>query len=342
MAKTYRVGVAKLVHDHVWGELKRWQALPNVQVVAAGDVHQRQRDRIQKEFGVPKVYDTWEAMLAAEDLDIVQIAAENSLHAEITEAAAAKGCHVLTEKPMAARLSQAERMIRATERAGVQLMVNWPNAWSPAWQEFERLLLDGAVGPITYLKYRSAHNGPREIGCDPEFWEWLYDGERNGAGAYMDYCCYAADLCARVLGLPQQVMGMRGIFAKDYPLPDDNAMVVMRYPHAFGVAEASWTQTVGYATPNPLAYGTGGSLAIDHGSLLLQRPGKEVETITPPPTAAPRRSAPEYFIHCLETGEPVEGYCSARVSRDAQEILEAGLRSADSGAFVTLPVTGEA
>jgi predicted dehydrogenase len=338
MVKSYRVGVAKLVHDHVWGELKRWQALPNVEVVAAGDVHERQRERIQREFGVPRVYDSWQAMLAAEALDIVQIAAENSAHAEITEAAAAKGCHVMTEKPMAARLSQADRMVRAAAEAGVQLMVNWPTAWSAAWQEFERLLLDGAIGPITYLKYRSAHNGPREIGCDPEFWEWLYDEERNGAGAYMDYCCYAADLCARVLGLPQQVMGMRGIFAKEYPLPDDNAMVVMRYARAFGVAEASWTQKVGYATANPLAYGTEGSLAIQGGKLLLQRPGKELETLTPPPTTAPHRSGPEYLIHCLEPGEPIEGYCSAKVSRDAQEILEAGLRSADSRQFVTLPI----
>jgi predicted dehydrogenase len=340
VAGTYRVGVAKLVHDHVWGELRRWQALPNVQVVAAGDVHPRQRERIQKEFGVPRVYDSWEAMLAAEELDIVQIAAENSVHAEITEAAAAKGCHIISEKPMAARLSQADRMVSAAERAGVRLMINWPTAWSATWQEFERLLLDGALGPITYLKYRSAHNGPREIGCDPEFWEWLYDAEKNGAGAYMDYCCYAADLCARILGLPQQVMGMRGIFIKDYPLPDDNAMVVMRYAHAFGVAEASWTQTVGYAGPNPVAYGTGGSLAIDHGALLLQRPGKDRERLTPPPTTAPRRSAPEHLIHCLETGAPIEGFCSAKVSRDAQEILEAGLRSADSGQFVTLPVAG--
>jgi predicted dehydrogenase len=131
---------------------------------------------------------------------------------------------------------------------------------------------------------------------------------------------------------------MRSIFLKDYPLPDDNAMVVMRYPRAFGVAEASWTQTVGYATPNPLAYGTEGSLAIQSGKLLLQRPGKEQETLTPPPTGAPRRSGPEYLIHCLETGEPIEGYCAARVSRDAQEILEAGLRSADSGQAITLPV----
>jgi predicted dehydrogenase len=340
VAKKYRVGVAKLVHDHVWGELKRWQALSNVEVVAAGDVHQRQRDRIQKEYGVPRVYETWEAMLEKEDLDIVQIAAENSVHADITEAAAAKGCHIISEKPMAARLSQAARMVKAAERAGVKLLVNWPNAWSPAWQEFERLLKSGAIGPIISLKYRSAHNGPREIGCDPEFWEWLYDGERNGAGAYMDYCCYAADLCANVLGLPQQVMGMRGIFAKEYPLPDDNAVVVMRYPHAFGIAEASWTQKVGYASANPLAYGTDGSLGILSGKLLLQLPGKEQETITPPPTAAPRRSAPEYLIHSIETGEPIEGYCSPRVSRDAQEILEAGLRSADSGQFVTLPVAG--
>jgi predicted dehydrogenase len=226
---------------------------------------------------------------------------------------------------MAARLSQANRMVRAAEQAGVQLMVNWPNAWSPAWQEFERRLRAGAVGPIIYLKYRSAHNGPREIGCDQEFWEW-------------HYCCYAAYLCANILGLPEQVMGMRGIFAKEYPLPDDNAMVVMRYPRAFGVAEASWTQTVGYATPNPVAYGTEGSLAIQGGKLLLQRPGKELETITPPPTQAPQRSGPEYLIHSIETGEPIQGYCSPKVSRDAQEILEAGLRSADSGQFSQLPL----
>lgn len=338
MAKTYRLGVAAMVHDHVWGELGHWAAQPNVEIVAAGDVNQDLRERVAREYGVKNVYESWQEMVASEELDIVQAASENSVCADIVEACAAKGIHVVSEKPMAATLAQADRMLRAATDAGILLMINWPTAWSPAIQEWERLLAGGAIGEITYLKYRSAHNGPKEIGCDPHFVEWLYDAEKNGAGAFMDYCCYSACMNARFLGSPSSVMGMRGTFVKDYPIPDDNGIIVMKYPHAFGVAEASWTQTVGYAEgANPVAYGTGGSLAVSHGKVVLQRPGNS-ETIDPPATEAPRRNSAEYFLHCLETGTPIEGFCSPTVSRNAQEILEAGLISADTGQTITLPV----
>ena len=337
----YRVGVAALVHDHVWGELKHWKAQPDVWVMAAGDVNHDLRERAQRDYGLERVYPSWREMLddAGDELDIVQIASENNAHADIVEACAARGIHVLVEKPMAARLSQAERMVKAARDANIRLMVNWPTAWSPAWQELERRVLAGDIGQPRYVKYRSAHNGPKEIGCDPHFWGWLYDEEKNGAGALMDYCCYGSALCARLLGLPRSVIGMRAILAKDYPLPDDNALIAMRYDHAFGVAEASWTQTTGYAEGNPVVYGSEGALSVQRdGSLLVLRPGKSAETFTPPPTEAPRRSGPEYFLHCLETGAPVEGLCSPEVGRDAQEILEAGLRAADTGQTQALPL----
>jgi predicted dehydrogenase len=338
MPKTYRVGVAAMVHDHVWGELNRWKALPNVELVAAGDVNQDLRDRIKAEHNVPRVYDSWQEMVEKEDLDIVQAASENSVAADIVEACAARGVHVISEKPMAATLAQANRMVGAAKRAGITLLINWPTAWQPAIQEMERRILAGEIGKLFYFKQRSAHNGPKEIGCDPHFWGWLYDEEKNGAGALMDYCGYSADMCARFMGLPAQVTGFRGVFVKDYPVPDDNAMILMKYPHAFGVAEACWTQTVGYATNNPVAYGTEGSLAVSGDTLLLQRPNQPAETIAPRPLESPRRSAPEYLIHCLEAGEPIEGFCSMEVSRDAQEILEAGKRAADTGQTQTLPL----
>ncbi|MDX1932392.1 MAG: Gfo/Idh/MocA family oxidoreductase [Capsulimonadales bacterium] len=338
--KTYRVGVAALVHDHVWGELRRWQALPNVQIVAAGDVNPELRERIRRDYGVEKTYDSWQEMLATEgeSLDIVQIAAENSVHADIVETAATNGLHLLVEKPMAATLAQAERMVRAAEKADVRLMINWPTAWQPAFQEMERRILAGDIGQVRYFKYRSAHNGPKEIGCDPRFWEWLYDGEKNGAGAFMDYCCYGAAMAARFLGLPEKVTGLRGVLAKDYPLPDDNAIVTMQYRNALAVAEASWTQVTGYAGANPVAYGSEGALSILHGKVQLFKPGKDVETIEPAAPEAPHRSAPEYFIHCLETGSEIEGVCSATIGRLSQEILEAGLRAADTGQTQNLPI----
>jgi predicted dehydrogenase len=339
MAKTYRVGVASLVHDHIWGELKQWQALPNAEVVAAGDINADLRERAQQR-GIARVYESWRAMLDAEadNLDIVQVTSENSAHAEIVEAAAALGKHIIVEKPMAATLAQAERMVAAAEKAGVLLLVNWPTAWIPAFQEMERRIVAGEIGQVRYFKYRSAHNGPREIGCDPHFVEWLYDAEKNGAGAYMDYCCYGAAMCARFLGLPEKVTGLRGVFAKDYPIPDDAAIVAMQYPHALGVAEASWVQPTGYATANPVAYGSEGALSLQGGKVNVLKVGQPGETVEAPPTQAPRRSGPEYLIHCIETGSPIEGVCSAKVSRDAQEILEAGLRAADTGTTQVLPL----
>ncbi|MCC6728652.1 MAG: Gfo/Idh/MocA family oxidoreductase [Chthonomonadales bacterium] len=337
MARTYRVGVASMVHDHVWGELRHWAEQPNARLVAAGDENAELREKARDGFGVERLYDSWQQMLEEEELDIVQAASDNRSGADIVEACAARGIHVVSEKPMSATLAQANRMVAAARRAGIRLLINWPTAWSPAVQEMERRILAGEIGQVTYFKQRSAHNGPKEIGCSRYFWEWLYDEERNGAGALMDYCCYSADMCARFLGLPRQVTGFRGVFVKDYPLPDDNAIILMRYPHAFGVAEASWTQTVHYATPNPVAYGTGGSIAIAGSKVIVQRP-EGVEEIEPAPLRAPLQSAPQYLIHCLEAGVAVEGFCSMEVSRDAQEILEAGKRAADTGQTMQLPL----
>jgi len=340
MAKPYRLGVACLVHDHVWGELKHWSRLENVQVVAAGEADPELRDRMRQNYPDARLYESWREMLDQEDLDIVQAASDNRTAADIVEACAARGVHVVSEKPMAATLAQAERMVAATRSAGTRLMINWPTAWHPAIQEMERRILSGEIGRLFYFKQRSAHNGPREIGCSRQFVEWLYDEERNGAGALMDYCCYSADMCARFLGLPEQVTGFRGVFVKDYPVPDDNAIILMKYRSAFGVAEASWTQRVDYATPNPVAYGTEGSLAVSGGAVVIQRPDRPTEVIDALPTQAPRRSGPEYLIHCLETGAPIEGFCSMEVSRDAQEILEAGKRAADTGHTMQMPLAG--
>ena len=296
------------------------------------------RDQFKNESGVNNVYDSWQEMLDKEELDIVQACAENNAGPEIVEAASAKGIHVVSEKPMAARLSQADQMLKASEKAGTKLMINWPTAWSPALNTAMKLIKDGTIGDVFYFKWRSAHNGPKEIGCSRYFYEWLYDEEKNGAGALMDYCCYCADMCAYLLGLPEQVTAFRGTFVKDYPLPDDNAIILMKYGNAFGLTEASWTQKTGYVTPNPVVYGTEGALTVSGNSVNLTPAGEEVKSIEPEPLPEGKRNAAEYLIHCLETDEPVEGLCCPYISRDAQEILEAGLISSDTGKAITLPM----
>jgi predicted dehydrogenase len=331
--KTYKVGVASLVHDHIWGELNHWKALPNAQIVAAGDVNESLRTRLAQMFPDARLYSSWQEMLEAEagNLDVVQCTSENNVHAEIVEASAARGLHVICEKPMAATFEQAKRMTDAAERHNIRLFVNWPSAWSPAFQEWERRIAVGEIGDVRFVRYRSAHNGPREIGCDPHFVEWLYDAEKNGAGAYMDYCCYGAVMCARFLGRASRVTALRGVLAKEYPLPDDAAVLTLQYPHALGVAEASWIQPSGMLGPNPIAFGSNGTIGVAGGNVLLQQVGADVQTIPAPATVFPRRSGPEYFLHCIEAGEEIEGICNAQTSLIAQETLSAGIVASDTG-----------
>ena len=186
MAKIVKVGVAAMVHDHVWGELAHWKSLPERRT---GGGRRRERAaagrRRRREYGVARVYDSWQEMVATKKTwTSCRLPRRTASGADIVDACAAKGIHVISEKPMAATLAQAERMLRASENGGdtaADQLADGLGAWP--FQEWERRLLAGDIGDIFYLKYRSAHNGPKEIGCSPYFYEWLYDAEKNGAGA---------------------------------------------------------------------------------------------------------------------------------------------------------------
>src|SRR3569833_285604 len=179
MPAPFRVGVAGLPHDHVWGLLRNWNQLDGAELIAAADPNPPLLDKVRSECGVNTTYASYEELLEREKLDILTVATDNAGTAEIVEAAAARGIHVITEKPMAATFAQAQRMADACRQARVQLMVNWPTAWSPAIQTADRLIREGAIGDVHKLRYLAAHQGPKEIGCSSYFWGWLYDAERN-------------------------------------------------------------------------------------------------------------------------------------------------------------------
>ncbi len=336
MSRSYKVAIAGLIHDHIWGMLRWWKEVEGAELVAAADVNPPLLEKIRTEFGVERTYRSYREMFEREELDIVTVTVDNAGTADVVEAAAARGLHVMSEKPMAATLDQARRMAEACRKAKVQLMINWPTAWNPAIQTLDRLVRDGAIGPVHKVKYLAAHQGPKEYGCTPYFYEWLYDADRNGAGALLDYCCYGSMMAAHWLGRPESVVGIRGTLVKD-PFPvDDNAVILMKYPRAFGIAEASWTQQAPDGSANPSVFGSEGTLSVIGGRVRLARLGRDVEWIEPDTPSPGRRNGAEYLVSCLEAGTPVEGMCSPETSLLAQEILERGLESSGSGQEVYL------
>lgn len=341
MPKTYRIGVLGLTHDHVWSNLKELQETGRGVLVAAADPHAELLDQVKKQHSCA-TYSDYGALLEKEKLDAVYVYADNAAAVGLTELAAGKGLHVLVEKPMASSLAGADRMLAAVRRAGVRLMVNWPFCWWPQLQHALRLARDGAIGDVWQVKYRAAHNGPRELGCSKFFCDWLYDPRRNGAGALMDYCCYGAALARCLLGVPSRVVGVAGRVCKEDITVEDNAIIVMSYPRALALSEGSWTQVGDYDAYVPKIYGSKGVLAMTPrkgGTLLLateaKPAGEKVEVPAAPPQLA---NASAHFLHSLESGAPFTELCSDRVGRDAQEILEAGLISARDGHEVSLPL----
>jgi phthalate 4,5-cis-dihydrodiol dehydrogenase len=118
---------------------------PRVRLVAAADPRPEARVRFAADFGGSTFADA-EALCDHEGIDVVYVASPHPLHARHVELAAAAGRHVLVEKPMAVTLDEAERMVAATERAGVTLIVGHSHSFDAPILAARRLIAGGRYG----------------------------------------------------------------------------------------------------------------------------------------------------------------------------------------------------
>jgi predicted dehydrogenase len=343
------VGVLGLHHDHVWSNLAAVAASEHAQLVAAADPDPALRDRLRGEHGGVAVHDAYDGLLDRGDLDAIVVFADNRTSAALGVRALQRGIPVMIEKPMAADLAGADALLGASRAAGVPLMVNWPTAWRPALRHGLHLARNGEVGEPIQLSHRGGHAGPREFGCSPQFCDWLYDDERNGGGALVDYAGYGAMLCRIVLGRPRIVTAVAAHLRKEGLASEDNAVVVLSYPRALGLLEASWTQIGGEPAFAMIVYGDAGTLIVHQPRAVRegQRAGQgrvqvvrkdDSETIDPPQLPVHEQSGPAYFLWCLRTGRDITGPCAADVGRDVQEVLTAALLSNAEGRTIRLPL----
>lgn len=340
MSDTIRIGLLGLVHDHVWGTIKDTLALEGAQLVAVSDPHEELLENVRRESGVENTYTDHEELLDREELDAVFVYDTNRRSAELAVEAAERGLHVMSEKPMAADLGAADRMMVAARQAGVLLMINWPTCWWPGLLHARELIQEGAIGRPWQLKWRQGHCGPDELGCSDQFCQWLFDAEENGGGAMFDFAGYGANIANWFLGAPSQVSAVSGRYVRDNIPVDDNALVALQYDHASAVIEATWTESVpGWPRHELVVYGTEGTLTADRDSVIVATPqNREGELHEPDELKPPGRNGAEYFLHCIRSDQEPRGMCSPQYSWQAQQVLEAARRSAVTGRRVSLPL----
>tara|TARA_B100001093_G_scaffold91207_1_gene83349 strand:- start:2372 stop:3400 length:1029 start_codon:yes stop_codon:yes gene_type:complete len=341
MCEKLKIGVLGLSHDHIWGEAEAVVACDEMELVAAADPIDALTGRFTETYGCP-VYGSVEALLENETIDAAYVFGSNLQGADFAIQAMERGLHVLIEKPLAASLEDAKRMLSLAEERDVKLVVNWPIAWWPQIQKALQMAFDGELGDLRGVTYRAAHCGPEELGCSEYFCDWLFDAERNGGGAMMDYCCYGAVLAAALMGMPDSVTGTEGGKAKDFLAVEDSGVVVMKYPRGIATATASWTQIGNLTSYETTIYGSKGTLLVypsSDGKLYWATKdnpdGTEVDV---PELDSWLKNSARHFAEVVRRGTDSTVLCRADLARDAQEIVEAGIRSAHNGTQIKLPL----
>jgi predicted dehydrogenase len=183
---------------------------------AAGDVARR--------FGWESVETDWRALIARDDIDVIDICTPGNTHASIAIAALEAGKHVLCEKPLANTVEEAEAMSAAASAAaqrGVRAMVGFTYRRTPAVAFARQLVASGRLGTIRHVRgqylqdWLSDENAPLT---------WRLDKSLAGSGALGDIGAHIIDMAQFVTGTPiSSVSGLMETFVKTRPVGGEHA-----------------------------------------------------------------------------------------------------------------------
>jgi predicted dehydrogenase len=335
-AKTH-LAVVGLDHDHVWELLKHMSDEPDAQLVAIADQHpalvERAKARVPANV---QFYSDYVRMLDEAKPDAVFVTTENDKHLEILRECAKRHIHYSVEKPMATSAADAREMERLADQAGIKLMVNYWNAWVAPSHELFRRVQSGEIGSVRKMIVEYGHQGPKEIGVSSYFADWLYDPVKNGGGAIVDFGCYGAEWAVWLKGRPTRVFATTLKLKTDqHNSVDDDATIVLEYPDANVVIEASWDWP--YGMDRVQVFGNKGSLTADSDKVFFrsaktrESAGLEGESVKVDVLPREGSNPVAYFLSRIRTNAAVEDPVSARLNVQVVEILSAAQASLASG-----------
>ncbi len=342
-AEPFKIAIAGLVHGHVHGFLNTSKAHPEVRIAAIFDPDPALLTKYGGLFNVPESarFTSLETMLSQVKPDAVATFTSTLDHRMVVEQCATHKIPVMMEKPLATTNEDARAIRKASQAAGIPVIVNYETTWYQSHGEIWKLAkTQHALGDIRRMVAMDGHNGPFEIHTPPEFFRWLSDPVKNGAGALFDFGCYGANLMTWLMdgARPVKVTALTqtnkpSIYAK----VDDEATVLLEYPGAQGVIEGSWNWP--FARKDLEVYGASGyAVATGAKGLRVRLPGQTAEvSSTPGELPANDRDYISYLIHTVRDKAAPKGLSSLENNMVVTEILDAARTSAKSGTTITLP-----
>ena len=333
-----KLAIVGLDHDHVWELLGYIAKEPDAELVAIAESQPALVKQAKSK--VPdsvKFYADYVAMLDEVKPDAVIVTTANDKHLEILRECAKRHIHYSVEKPMATNAADALQMEQLANQAGIKLMVNYWNAWVASTHELSHRVKDGQLGAVQKIIVQYGHGGPKEIGVSSYFADWLYDPVKNGGGAIMDFGCYGAEWALWLKGRPVRVFATaKKLKVAQQNKVDDDATIVLDYPDATVIIEASWDWP--YSMGQVQVFGPKGSLLATRSELFYRstdnrgaKTGLEGERVSlnAPPQETSNPIA--YFVDRIRHDKPIEDPLSTNLNVQVMEILDAARESLRTG-----------
>ena len=336
-----RVALAGLAHGHAFGFFDQFQHRTDLQVVGIAEADHQLTEQFAKRYGLPPgiFYSDLEEMLKKTHPQAVLAYTNTYDHRRVVEICARHGVPVMMEKPLAVSLEDARAVERAAHEAKIQVLVNYETTWYRSNQAAYDLTRENAIGEIRKIVVHDGHSGPKEINVGPEFLAWLSDPKLNGAGALFDFGCYGADLATWLMDgrRPVSVTAVTQQIKPDvYPRVDDEATIILTYPRAQAIIQASWNWP--FSRKDMEVYGQKGyAITVGRNQLRVRLPEKEEASTEARPLQKTKEDSVSYLRAVLLGGMKPDGLSSLETNVIVTEILDAARKSAATGKTVPLP-----
>ncbi|EMA43320.1 D-xylose 1-dehydrogenase Gfo6 [Halococcus saccharolyticus] len=284
-------------------------------------------------FGVGQVLD-YEAFHDGEEsdaYDAVYVATPPAFHEEYATTAAERGKHVLCEKPLAADLAAAERIVDACADAGVVCMTAYRLRTEPAVRRMRELIADGAIGEPVQVHGGFSARLLDEMSPDT----WRLDPHVAGGGALMDLGVYPLNTTRFLLDAdPVSVVAETTSGEAPFDRVDEHVVFQLSFPGgvtasctaSFDAHPDSRLQILGtdgqVLITDPFGGDVSQEIVVERGDTHTRYAGPSVDEV---------REEFDYFAHCVLTGEDCEtdgedGLTDLRIIEAAYESAETGER----------------
>jgi glucose-fructose oxidoreductase len=357
--RKWKIAGINFDHQHMGDLLRKVFEHPTAEIAAICDEQPERMAAAAKNFAIPpeRVFTNYRECLEKTQPDIAVLCPATARHGEWVEKVAPYGVHVLLEKPFAASLPEADRIIAALAKTGKLLAINWPLAWYPPHVTSKRLIDEGVIGQVREVHYYDGNCGPLRHVADKAVTDeatanrlksesWFYQ-KAHGGGSLLDYLGYGTTLGTWFLNgrAPLEVTAV-----VDQPAGlevDEHSVTVARYEQGLSKFETRWGTFTDPWTLQPqpkcgfVLVGTDGTIgSYDYEPTIRVQTrdhpeGRDlpVDTLLPP-----FQNPIQYVIHCLETGQPVQGPLSPPLCRIGQQIVDSAVLSAREKR--TVPLVG--